>query len=137
MSDCPSLTLTVPPAPSLQFYAATQIPGLALPLTAFESISGSCFVSVTVNGIVAASSFPVKPAHAYIRQPVISGASVYVQQDGLLNGLAGLTTGSLYFLSTTGGISISPPSSGIVQAVGTAAAGDGLLVQIETPLYLA
>jgi hypothetical protein len=137
MASCVNLTLTAPLAPSLQFYAATQIPGLALPLTAFEDITGNCFVSLTVNGLVAASSFPVRPAHAYIRQPVVSGASVYAQQDGLLNPMVGLTAGGLYFLTKTGGISLTPPTSGIVQAVGTAAATDGLLVQIEAPVYLA
>jgi hypothetical protein len=148
MSDCPSLTLTVAQAPvatlnvaaspSLSFYAANQVPGLSLALTAAETLSDSSFVSITSVGVKMASSFPALPAHAFIRNAAASGSSVYVQVNGLLNGLAGLSVGTPYFLSdVAGGVSVTSPASGTCQRVGTAVATDTILVQIEPPTYLA
>lgn len=127
----------MPVTPSVGFYAASQVPGLALPITAAEALSASCFVSVTASGLMMAAANPILPAHAFIRVASPIGASVYVQVDGLLNGLSGLITGASYFLDTPGQLTaVAPSVSGISQRVGTAVAGDTLLVQIEPPVYL-
>ena len=98
MSDCPSLTLTLPDSPLLQFYAATQIPGLALPIIAFEAISGSSFVSMGAGGdvpITALGSAVLPVNSGWVSLPV--GARV----EGLMEiyGAATSTGGSPTFIS--------------------------------------
>lgn len=137
MSTCPSLVLSVPDNPTLSFYAATQIPGLSLPVTAFETLTGPGFISITSNGAVKASSFPIRTALGYVRVTHPSGTATYVQTNGLLNGFAGLTQGSDYFLGTGGQPTLTVPTSGIAQVIGTAASATMLLVHIEPPVTLA
>lgn len=146
MSDCPSLILTLPAtpsasvsltaSPSLSFYAATQVPGLALPLTAAQDLAGPSFVSITTAGLVMAQSFPALPASAFVRNSVTSGSQVYVLTDGLLNGFAGLSIGDTYFLGTGGQPTSVMAVSGISQQLAVAVAADTLLVQIQPPVYL-
>lgn len=146
MADCPSLTLTVPEAPQvslvvaeapvLSFYAATQVPGEVIPLTASEDLAASSFVSITPGGLVAAAAYPPRPAHAFIRTAALSGSQVYVNTNGILTHLSGLLVGENYWLGTPGTITPVVPFSGIAQRVGTAVSSSLLVVQIEPPVYL-
>ncbi len=147
MSECPSLTLTVPDAPSVQlqlpdppqlsFYAASQVPGLALPIPAVEDLNASSFICITAQGLVMASSYPIRPASAYIVSAAASGSQVYVQQIGALPGLSNLTAGNTYFLSTIPGqVTGGAPEIGIAQILGVAVTGTTLLVDIQPPTYL-
>lgn len=123
--------------PTISFYAATQVPGLSLPVSAFEALAGPGFVTVTTDGVVKASSFPTLPAIGYVRVAHTSGASTYIQTNGLLNGFAGLSQGLDYFLGTGGQPTATAPTSGIAQIVATAVSSTTLLVHIEPPITLA
>jgi hypothetical protein len=77
-----------------------------------------------------------KPAHGYVKASVESGSNATVYLDGLLPG-TGLTVGSSYFLSTTGGlVTTTPPSStgNVWQKIGNAVDTDKIEFEPEDPI---
>ncbi len=136
MSSCPELTLTIPSAPSLAFCAGFSR-DLSLALTAYAPISGSSFISITQSGVVMASSYPIYIAEGFSRVAAAINSPVYLQTEGILGGLSGLSTGTVYFLSNTPGqISATAPTSGISQQLGVAVDSTTLLVNIQQPIFL-
>lgn len=74
-------------------------------------------------------------AVAIIRNAATAGAQTKIYKDGSVNGFSGLTPGARYFLGTDGVITETPPTSGIYQALGTAASATILIVEIGEPVY--
>ena len=112
-----------------KFDITTMPSGLGVPtvsLTTSETLAAGDLVNIWNNGGTAnarkADCSNGRRAHGYVLSGASSSttATVYVQDN--LTGLSGLTPGAAYYLSTTGGISTTAPSTSgqISQEIGTA-----------------
>lgn len=104
---------------------------------AAENIAGHRAVGLDEEGLllVADSSAGVV-AIGVIRDAVTAGNTVTVYRASRANGFAGLTPAGVYYLSTSGQISLTPPGSGVLQVIGTAASATELLVVPGEPVTL-
>lgn len=116
-------------------------------VSAAESIDNlyTAEVAVAARDVVYISSADnVSPASAsaeataraigFATAAALAAASVSVRSEGILNGFAGLTAGSRYFLSTTAGtITTTPPTgaSNVVHQVGFAKSATALHIQLQ------
>ena len=91
-------------------------------VVAAANLTAGRFVSITAAGVVHADATDdTLPADGFITDNFLQGATAKVYGPGQVNGsLSALTMGSLYFLSTNGGVTASVPSSGALQIVGKA-----------------
>ena len=77
-----------------------------------------------------ADSTASKPAHAYcLTTGLAAGDSAEFICQGLHPGFSGLVPGTRYFLGTVGLVSVSPPATGIKQAIGVAISDSSMWVQ--------
>jgi len=67
---------------------------------------------------------------------VIQGASVNVQTSGVLNGFSGLTSDLPVYLSSTGQLSTTLPTSGFILQMGTTIASDTVVINLNSPIVL-
>lgn len=105
--------------------------------TALVDIGGHRAVAIDGSGeLIYASSDLQIPAVGIVRDAVMSGNEVAVYRGGRVGGFTGLVPGSVYYLSTTGLLSLTPPSSGILQPLGTAASATEFLVDPDYPTFL-
>ena len=77
----------------------------------------------TIKARKANATNNTKPAHGFVKVAVTSGSNATVYVEGYNNVLVGLTVGSKYFLSTTGGqaVTVAPSTTGnILQFLGYA-----------------
>ena len=90
--------------------------------TATVSLTAGQLVSYGASGLVLADATDAsKPANGFVLGSFSSSATAQVYLPGaIITGLSGLTPGALYFLSTSGGMTATVPSSGALQIVGTA-----------------
>jgi len=102
-----------------------------------EAIGGHRLVYFDASGLlrVASSSEP-NAAVGLVRDAVSSGQNARVYKDGAVNGFTGLQPGARYWLSSIGTVTATPPATGIVQPLGTAATDTILIVEIGEPVYL-
>jgi hypothetical protein len=100
-----------------------------------ENISGHRFIRFNDQGEMVLATSDSGPAVGIVRDAVASGASTRLYKDGSVNGFSGLEPGARYFLSAMGSLTTTAPSTGIIQAVGTAATATILIVEIGEPAY--
>lgn len=113
-------------------------------LPASEALSANNVVNIyddtgTTKTRKANATDGTKPAHGYVKASVESGSNATVYLDGALPG-TGLTVGSSYFLSATGGLVITtPPSStgNVWQKIGNAVDDDKIEFEPEDPIVRA
>ena len=110
-------------------------------VASFENLAAGDFVNLFLSGGVtkarkADATTNAKPAHGFVLDNVTSPANATVYRVSNTNtGVAGLTVGSTYFLSTTpGSITATPPSSAgnIVQQIGIADLATSIVFSNET-----
>jgi hypothetical protein len=94
--------------------------------TASEELAANDVVNLYLDTILkvrkADASDATKPAHGYVKEPVLNAGTATVYTDGKLPG-TGFTPGAMYFLSeTAGAVTTTPPTTddAIVQAIGPA-----------------
>lgn len=123
---------------TLSPYSATS----QVPVTCTEAIPQGKLVHLTSIGETLTASLADatdedKWANAIALTPGVPGGIIYVAQRAKhLSGFSGLTVNATYFLSAAGGISLAPPSSGIVQPVGIATSATGLYYEYHPPVRL-
>ena len=95
---------------------------------ATETLAAGDFVNIydaagTPSARKANATDNTKPAHGFVKDAVTSGQNATVYYEGEVTLLSGLTTGTKYYLATTGGgfTAVAPSASGnVVQYLGTA-----------------
>ena len=100
-------------------------------VTASEALTAGDFVNMAGGGIRRASSTDTtRQAHGFVTESYSTGNSVVVFYSGLNTGVTGLTVGSRYFLGTSGGETLTPPTTAgqLSQEVGVAVTSTALLV---------
>jgi hypothetical protein len=114
-------------------------------VTASEALSAGDFVNVyDLTGSVRvrkADSSNSRRATGFVLSAVSNGANALVYRSGSNTALSGLTTGSAYFLSTTGSASTSTPSTSTgsgntIQELGTAVNTTTIEFQPSVPIYV-
>lgn len=104
---------------------------------AAASLGGQRAVGLDASGeLVYADSSLGIPAIGVIRDAVTVGATAEVRRMGKVNGFTSLSPSDVYFLSTTGLLSLSAPSSGMIQPIGVAASATELSVEVDYPTFL-
>lgn len=99
-------------------------------------LSSSCLVAFTPGGLIRADGPSGIAAQGWVRSAAAIGDECLVYRIGTLTGFAGLTRGQSLYLGAAGQIITAPPSAGLYQIVGTAAANDTAAMEIETPFFL-
>ena len=94
------------------------------------------FVNLTTDGLRYADGAQARPSHGYVREAYSKDRTAIVEKTGLLNGLAGLSPGSTYYLADSGTITATAPTTGIRQSVGVATSTTELSVTISEPVTL-
>lgn len=113
--------------------------------TASEAISAGALVNFynnagTINVRNADSTNASKPAHGFVLASVLSSGTATVYNLGQQNTAAtGLTVGSVYFLSTVGALTATPPSTSgnLVQEVGVAITTTQLSTYLRSTITVA
>jgi hypothetical protein len=105
--------------------------------TAAVPLGGHRAVALDASGtlIYAASDLGI-PAIGVIRDAVASGADVAVYRAGRVGGFTGLVPGSVYYLASTGLLTLTPAGSGVLQPLGIAASTTEFLVDPDYPTFL-
>jgi hypothetical protein len=105
--------------------------------TAAATLGGHRAVALDETGeIIYASSSLSIPAIGVIRDAVTAGGEVTVYRAGRVTGFTGLTPAATYYLAATGLLSLTPPTSGVLQPLGVAASATELLVDPDYPTFL-
>jgi hypothetical protein len=99
------------------------------------SIPGHRLVRFNDDGNLVVATSDTEPAVALVRDAIDAGERGRIYKDAQVNGFSGLEPGKRYFLSATGAITKTAPSTGIIQSVGTAASPTILIVEIGEPAY--
>lgn len=100
-------------------------------VTASESLTAGDFINIAAGGVRKASNDNTgKQAHGFVTESVAANASVVVFYGGLNTNVSGLTAGSRYFLGTSGGETLTPPTTAgqLSQEVGVAVSSTAILV---------
>jgi hypothetical protein len=100
-------------------------------LLASETLTSGDFVNVFSGGVRRASNDDLtKMAHGFVTSSAVATNPVVVYYSGLNTNVTGLTAGSRYFLGTTGGESLTPPSASarLSQEIGVAISTTAILV---------
>lgn len=109
-------------------------------MPASETIAGGDYVNLWLDtGVLKArkaDSTNGRPADGYAPVGVASGATVTVYLDGINNARSGLTLAADYWLGTTGGVTTTPPSTGVSQYLGKALSATELPFRWAEPVYL-
>lgn len=109
-------------------------------VVAGENISSSNVVML-ING----EAFKYQPgdetnygrAVGIAKNATITGGTVTIQMMGKVNIPGwGLIPDALYYAASNGGVSVTPPSSGLLSFVGVAKDVDTLIVDIDEPIIL-
>lgn len=104
---------------------------------AAENIGGHRAVALDSSGLlIPADASEGIAAIGIIRDAVTTGNDVTVYRAGVVNGFTGLTPAAVYYLGESGAITLTPPTSGILQPLGTAASATELLVDPDYPTEL-
>lgn len=104
---------------------------------AAATLAGHRAVAFDSSGrvIYADASLGVRSA-GVIRDAVVAGETVRVYHGGRVTGFSGLAVGETYWLRDSGQLSLTPPSSGILQQVGFPASSTTFLVEVSEPTQL-
>jgi len=100
-------------------------------LLASETLTAGDFVNIFSGGVRRASNDDLtKQAHGFVTASYSSTNPVVVFYSGLNTGLTGLTAGSRYFLGTSGGETLTPPTATarLSQEIGVAISTTAILV---------
>lgn len=119
------------------FISSTMLPDTGvITMTASESISAGAFINIwSSTGVKvrnADSSTPTK-AHGFVNAAISNaGTGAVILQPAINTGVTSLTIGTAYFLSTTGSVTATKPTSSgnIIQAVGVANATTSIVAAI-------
>jgi len=104
---------------------------------AAANLGGHRAVALDSEGrIIYASAALEVPGIGIIRDAVALGETVAVHRRGRVGGFTGLTPSAVYYLGDTGLLSLTPPGSGVLQPLGTAASATELLVEPDYPTFL-
>lgn len=103
-------------------------------VTASENLAAGDVVNIynnagTPNVRKADATTTGKEATGYVLSAVTSSNAAEVRMNGVISGLSSLTTGTIYYLSTTaGGITSTPPtgSGNVLQEIGAAISATAL-----------
>jgi hypothetical protein len=101
-------------------------------LLASETLAAGDLVNIFSGGVRKASSNDTtKQAHGFVTASYSSTNPVVVFYSGLLTNISGLTAGTRYFLSTSGGRSTTPPvlTGQLSQEIGVAISTTAILFQ--------
>lgn len=109
-------------------------------MPASETIAGGDYVNMWLDtGVLKArkaDSSNGRPADGYAPIGAASAASVTVYLDGINNARSGLTLGADYWLGTTGGVTTTPPTTGVSQYLGKSLSATELPFRFSEPVYL-
>jgi len=103
-------------------------------LTAGENLAAGDFVNIYSGGVRKASNNDTtKQAHGFVLDTVTTGNNVIVYYSGLNTTITGLTAGSRYFLGTSGGETLTPPTAAgqLSQEIGVAISTTAILVDFS------
>lgn len=109
-------------------------------VTAAVDIGAGRFVHILPDGTAVYADASIdRPAHGFTREAIVAGGTISMRNGGKLTGLSGLTPGAPYYLSgSTPGLAVlTPPSTGLVQRLGSAPAAHTLIVTIEPAILIA
>lgn len=112
--------------------------GFITPYTAGQIISGDRVVRVSAGQVFIADNTTATPGSVVGLSVNAAqlGAIVNVRSGGKASGFSGLTPGAKYFLGTTGAITTTRPTTGILQVIGVAQDASTLVVQIGPAIVL-
>jgi len=118
------------------------VTGLGLTAVATETINAGALVNLWLSGGVikvrnADNTAEGKEAFGFVTSSYVSTDTVSIYQMGTIGGLSSLTIGSRYYLGTSGGITLTAPTTTgtVVQWVGIAVSSTELLFQLSaTPI---
>lgn len=110
-------------------------------LVASEAIGAGKYVNIynnagTPNCRLADQSND-RPAHGYVRDAVLSLGNATVYFEGSNDDLSALTAGARQYLSTAGGVTTTPPITGLLQFLGIAISATEINTDIEDAIVLA
>jgi hypothetical protein len=119
----------------------TGVGPLVITGTAAEDIAAGDFINITsTGGIRLADASNDRPAHGFVRDAFLTGATVTAYlRSGLNDDLSGMTPGARQYLTTAGNrteVAPSLPSSVIHQFVGIAQSATQMVVDIEEEIVL-
>lgn len=100
-------------------------------LIAGEIMGGDKVVALSGGLAVLADAATTPPGAVvgFSASAVVTGDAVTIRRTGLA-GISGLTLDALYYLGSAGGVTATPPATGLVQAVGRAQAATQLSIQL-------
>ena len=89
------------------------------------------FLSAGVQKARLADASNDRPAHGFVKEAFLTGASASVYFEGANDDLASLTIGARYYLQTGGTISATPRTTGLHQFVGIAISATEINTDID------
>lgn len=100
-----------------------------------ENVSSGDYVNVFNNAgtitVRRADQSNDRAAHGFVKAGVTSPAAAIVFFEGPNENRSGLTLGARYFLNTVGGVTATPPTTGLLQFLGIAVASTTLNTDID------
>lgn len=111
----------------------------SLTVTASEALSAGDFINLHVSSgtkMRKADSSNGRRAHGFVKAAVLSSATGTAYFDGSNDQVSGLTVGTVYFLSTTGGVTATAPTTAthIMQEVGVATSATSISFEPSKPI---
>jgi hypothetical protein len=110
---------------------------------ATEALVAGDFVNIVNNAgtpnVRKADSSNNRPAHGFVLAAVANAANATVYLGGMNNARSGLTPGALYFLSTSGSVSTTAPTTvgHIIQEIGVASNATTIQYDFDAPVVIA
>jgi len=89
------------------------------------------FLSAGVQKVRLADASNDRPAHGYVKEAFLTGATAIVYFEGANDDLSGLTIGARYYLQTAGSASSAPRTTGLHQFVGIAISATEINTDID------
>jgi hypothetical protein len=104
-------------------------------MEATEDLAAGQYVNIFLSGGIQkarlADASNDRPAHGFVKEAFLTGASATVYFEGANDDLASLTIGARYYLQTGGSVSSSPRTTGLHQFVGIAISATEINTDID------
>lgn len=114
-------------------------PNIVSLVTTEDLVAGN-YVNIFLDSGVAkfrlADASNGRPAHGFVKAAFLTGATAIAYDDVTNNNLSGLTIGSRYYLSTAGGVTATPRTSGLHQFLGKAISATAISSSIDDHINL-
>jgi hypothetical protein len=104
-------------------------------MEATEDLAAGQYVNIFLSGGIQkarlADASNDRPAHGFVKEAFLTGASATIYFEGANDDLASLTIGARYYLQTGGAVSSSPRTTGLHQFVGIAISATEINTDID------